>query len=80
MRAWRIHYDGVLVCVVLVAGVLLDGTVHAQSKAEVKELKQRVIELHHAGKYADAIPFAERYAEAMKVGHDFLPCVRFLSF
>ena len=39
---------------------------HSQSDSELNALNKRVIELHGAGKYGEAIPLAERYAEAMK--------------
>jgi len=32
-----------------------------QSDAELKALNQRVIELYRAGKYGEAVPFAEHY-------------------
>jgi tetratricopeptide (TPR) repeat protein len=38
----------------------------AQSDTELEALNQRVTELYRAGKYAEAIPLAERYAAAMK--------------
>jgi len=69
MPAWRFRYGLVLVCVLLVAGVLPAGSACAQSDAELKALNQRVIELHRAGKYREAIPLAERYAKAVKARH-----------
>ena len=54
----------VLLLVVIVAG----SPVRAQD-AEAEALNARVIELYNAGKYAEAIPLAERYAEAMNVAH-----------
>jgi hypothetical protein len=53
----------------LVAGVLTADCARAQSDAEPKALNQRVIVLYNAGKHGEAIPLAERYAEAIKVGH-----------
>src|SRR5262249_28723492 len=41
----------------------------SQIDPEPKALNAQVIELHRAGRFAEAIPLAERYAEAMKARH-----------
>src|SRR5215467_8131528 len=58
-----------LLGVLLMAGAMSPGSARAESDAELKALNQRAIELHRAGKYREAIPLAERYAEAMKARH-----------
>jgi len=68
MRMWRIHYGFLLPFGMMVAVVML-GSVRAQSDEELKALNQRVIELYRAGKYTEAIPLAERYADAVKGRH-----------
>ena len=53
-----------LACALVIAGIIATaGSVCAQSDVELKALNQRVLELYQAGKYAEAIPLAERYAE-----------------
>jgi tetratricopeptide (TPR) repeat protein len=52
---------------VLLTGAVTAASVRAQSDADLEALNQRVIELYGAGRYSEAIPLAERYAEAMKV-------------
>lgn len=54
-----------LACALLVIA-LAASPAHSQSGSELNALNRRVIELHRAGKYSEAIPLAERYAEAMK--------------
>jgi tetratricopeptide (TPR) repeat protein len=39
----------------------------AQSADDIDALNRRVLELYGAGKYAEAIPLARRYADAMKI-------------
>ncbi len=52
---------------VLLAGVIgAVGNAAAQSADDTDALNRRVLELYGAGKYAEAIPLARRYAEAMK--------------
>jgi len=59
---------GILLAMVLAAGALcLAATVQAQSDAaELKALPSQISTLNSAGKYAEAIPLAERYAEAIR--------------
>jgi hypothetical protein len=61
----RIHYGLLLPFVLVVAGAVTFGSASAQSDAKLKELNQRVIELHSAGKYREAIPIAEEYVTAV---------------
>jgi CHAT domain-containing protein/tetratricopeptide (TPR) repeat protein len=58
-----------LTCVLVFVGVPTLGSVRAQSDEELKALNQRVIELYRVGKYTEAIPLAERYADAVKARH-----------
>src|SRR5262245_59185765 len=39
---------------------------HAQSEPELRALNSRVIELYRAGKFNEAIPLAQHYANATK--------------
>ncbi len=64
----RIALKTMLVAVLLVAGALAPSPVAAQGD-DVNSLNRRVIELHRAGKFTEAVPLAERYAEAMKARH-----------
>ena len=56
-----------VLALVLLAGVIgaVDNAA-AQSADDIDALNRRVLELYGAGKYAEAIPLARRYAEAMK--------------
>ena len=54
---------------ILVFAHLGSGPVAAQPVDELEKLNQRVIQLYQAGKYAEAVPIAERYAEGMKARH-----------
>jgi tetratricopeptide (TPR) repeat protein len=65
----RIHYGLLLPFVLVVAGAVTFGSASAQSDAKLKELNQRVIELHSAGKYREAIPIAEEYVTAARKRH-----------
>ena len=67
MCVYRLRHGGVLAGVVLIAAVIV--AARAQSDTELKSLNQRVIELYRAGKDGEAVPFAERYADAMKARH-----------
>lgn len=49
-------------------GMALAAAASAQTD-DLETLKQQVIELYQAAKYADAVPIAERYAEGVKVRH-----------
>src|SRR5215469_9368134 len=66
MCVYRLLHGGVLL---LIAVIVAEGSARAQSDSELKALNQRVIELYRAGKYGEAVPFAERYAEGMKARH-----------
>ena len=66
MCVYRLLHGGVLL---LIAVIVAEGSARVQSDAELKALNQRAIELYRAGKYGEAVPFAERYAEAMKARH-----------
>jgi CHAT domain-containing protein/Tfp pilus assembly protein PilF len=68
MRFSRLKHVAVA-CALLVAELAATGSVRAQSDDELRALNLRVIELDKAGKYAEAIPLVERYAEAMKARH-----------
>jgi septal ring factor EnvC (AmiA/AmiB activator) len=57
-----------LAWVLLVTAIAMTDSARAQSEAELKELNQRVIELYQAGKYVEAVPLAERYAEGLRDG------------
>src|SRR5262245_37994418 len=61
-----LHFIGVA-SGLLLAVVSVASPAYAQSDTELLALNKRVIELYHAGKYGEAIPLAERYAEAMKL-------------
>src|SRR5215510_14266344 len=66
MRTLRLS-PGILLAMVLAAGALgTAATVRAQSHDELKALHSRSSTLNSDGKYAEAIPLAERYAEAMR--------------
>jgi len=66
MRTLRLS-PGILLAMVLAAGALgTAATVRAQSHDELKALHSRISTLNSDGKYAEAIPLAERYAEAMR--------------
>ena len=64
-RRWRSLFAAALGATILLA-VFGTTPVRAQTVDELKALNQRVVELYQAGKYAEAIPLAERYAEGMK--------------
>jgi hypothetical protein len=66
MRVPRFDYGSLLACVLLVVGMVAAGTVCVQSDAELKALNQRVIELHRARKYHEAIPIAEELVTATR--------------
>src|SRR5262245_21214933 len=69
MRTLRLG-STILLAVVLAAGALgTAATGRAQSQAELEALHSRISTLNSAGKYAEAIPLAERYAEAMRERH-----------
>src|SRR5262249_41018291 len=42
---------------------------HAQSDSELRALINQMDELYRAGKFNEAVPLAQRYADAMKVRH-----------
>lgn len=50
-------------------GMVLAGAARAETDAGISALNARVIELHNAGRYGEAIPFAEKYAAAIKTRH-----------
>src|SRR5262245_36346251 len=58
-----------LACGVLLAMASVPSPAHAQSDSELKALNNRVTELYRAGKFSEAIPLAQRYADAMKARH-----------
>ena len=39
-----------------------------KSDSQLRTINDRVLELHRAGKFAEAIPLAKRYADAVKTG------------
>ena len=51
---------------VLLAGVIGPARSAGAQSDDIDALNRRVLELYGAGKYAEAIPLARRYAEAMK--------------
>jgi hypothetical protein len=55
-----------LACGLLLAMALPPSRAQAQSDPELKALNAQVIELYRAGKFAEAIPLAERFADAVK--------------
>jgi CHAT domain-containing protein len=58
---------GILLGAMLLTGAMgVMNPARAQSDAELQALYQRATALYTAGKYAEAIPFAEAYAEAAK--------------
>jgi hypothetical protein len=69
MWVFRLLHALALVCGLLVSGAVTVGSARAQSDAERNALNQRVSELYRAGKYNEAVPLAEQYAEAMKASH-----------
>ena len=69
MRTLRFGLVILLVAMLLAIAVDATGPAWAQSDAELDALNNRVTTLYDAGKYAEAIPLALRYAEAMKVRH-----------
>jgi len=57
------------VCTIVFAAVALTGTTGAartQPDDELKGLNQRVIAFYDAGKFAEAVPFQERYAHLIR--------------
>jgi tetratricopeptide (TPR) repeat protein len=58
-----------LVCGLLVAMGPAPSRAQVQSDPELTALNTQVIELYRAGKFTEAIPLAQRYAEAMKARH-----------
>jgi Tetratricopeptide repeat len=58
-----------LAAAVLVGALGVASLALAQSDAELEALNRQVISLSNAGKTAEAIPIAERYAEAIKARH-----------
>lgn len=58
-----------LVCGLLVAMGPAPSPAQVQSDPELTALNTQVIELYRAGKFNEAIPLAQRYAEAMKSRH-----------
>jgi CHAT domain-containing protein len=58
-----------LACGLLLAIGPAPSPAQAQQTAELKGLNDQVVELYRAGKFTQAIPLAERYAEAMKARH-----------
>jgi CHAT domain-containing protein/tetratricopeptide (TPR) repeat protein len=52
--------------VLLVAGMAMVGSAHAQSGDELYALNKQIQQLHQAGKYAEALPIAERYVAVAK--------------
>jgi len=69
MWVYRLLHGGGQAGALLVGMIAAEGSAHAQSDADMNALNQRVIELYRAGRYGEAIPFAERFAEAMKARH-----------
>ena len=69
MRASRFAWAILFSAAFHIAGALAAGSATAQSDEALKALNQRLIELYKAGKFGEAIPVAERYAEATKVRH-----------
>jgi hypothetical protein len=53
----------------LVCGGVLAGAAHAQGDDELARLRSEVSRLHSQGKYADAIPVAERYVALAREKH-----------
>jgi tetratricopeptide (TPR) repeat protein len=58
-----------LVCGLLVAMGPAPSPAQVQSDPELTALNTQVIELYRTGKFNEAIPLAQRYAEAMKARH-----------
>jgi len=58
-----------LACGLLIAMATACTPAQAQSASELVALYKRVMELYGAGKFAEAIPLAKRYAEAMTARH-----------
>lgn len=69
MRVRRIYCGLVLACVALVAGIAIVGSAAAQSDDKLNVLSQHAMELFRAGRYGEALPLAEHYAEAIKARH-----------
>ena len=69
MRRWRFTSAILSVAVVLAGAMGAAGSARAQSDEELKALNEQVVALYNAGKYTEAIPLAERYAEAIKSRH-----------
>src|SRR5262245_8126279 len=57
----RILCGVIIACGILLIGALIGDSADAQSDVELDELNGQVRALYQAGKYADAIPIAERY-------------------
>jgi CHAT domain-containing protein/uncharacterized tellurite resistance protein B-like protein len=66
MRAFRFVLWVSLVAGLLMASALAWDRAGAQSGDDLLGLRRQIQQLEHAGRYAEAIPLAERYADAMK--------------
>jgi len=58
-----------LIAVGLVCGIVLIPTAHPQSDDELARLRSELSRLHGQGKYADAVPVAERYIALVRQRH-----------
>jgi CHAT domain-containing protein/tetratricopeptide (TPR) repeat protein len=68
-RAWTMRFLGAMVLMGSVWSVVLAGLVHAQGDDELARLRSEVSRLHGQGKYADAVPVAERYVAVARRKH-----------
>jgi CHAT domain-containing protein/Tfp pilus assembly protein PilF len=66
MGVSRLRNGGALACVLLAVGMVIVGLVRGQPGDEVTALNKQVQQLDQAGKYAEALPIAERYVAAVK--------------
>jgi tetratricopeptide (TPR) repeat protein len=66
---WIVRRLAAVVLVALVWSIALAGAAHAQGTDELARLRSEVSRLHGQGKYADAIPIAERYVALARQKH-----------
>ena len=61
LRASRFGFVGLLLSLVFVAELMTPKLAHAQPSVDLDAIKKQVQQLYQAGKYAEAVPLAERY-------------------
>src|SRR5262245_62398047 len=67
--AWMMRFLGAIVLMGSVWSLVLASAAHAQGDDELARLHSEVERLHSQGKYADAVPVAERYVALARQKH-----------